>query len=41
MIIDNLEQSILILTPEGKIHFANDSYIRYFDYKIQKYIEGS
>lgn len=40
LIIDNLQQSILIMTPEGKIHFANDSYIRYFDCQIQKFMDG-
>lgn len=38
LIIENLEQSILIMTPEGKIHFANDSYIRYFDSNIHKFM---
>lgn len=39
LIIDNLQQSILIMTPEGKIHSANDSYIRYFDHKIKRFMD--
>ena len=39
LIIDNIRESILIMTPEGKIHFANDSYLRYFDAQIKKYMD--
>ena len=27
------------MTPEGKIHFANDSFIRYFDRKIAQFMD--